>query len=333
MHMALKNLTIYDVAEAAGVSVTTVSDVLNERDRVARETVVRVREVIRDIGYRPRRNRRRQINLGQPPASTKTRQVAFLVPDPRLGAAHTYLMEGICDGMRGPFHAADTDLLVTTTRPDGALPLCIERGQVDGAIVRYGGLPQASIERLTALPLVWLFSAVNGDSDLVAPDDETVARLGLGFLAERGCCRVLLVNPDDTHGVFCMRAESFRVAARELGVTVHSLALTGGQSLADAPASLVRAAPDGIFFVGFNELNTPDDAMAFLRQTGVPAAQSGNVVGQSDYALDFPHITIQPSLLGQAVAEQLLWRLDHPHALARRVLIPPQLIVPRVGRL
>ncbi len=44
-------ITIQDVAEAAGVSVSTVSRVLNDMDHVAPETYQRVRDVIVELGY------------------------------------------------------------------------------------------------------------------------------------------------------------------------------------------------------------------------------------------------------------------------------------------
>ncbi len=48
-----KRLTIRDVAAAAGVSIQTVSRVLNNRPDVAPETLQRVQEVIRRTGYAP----------------------------------------------------------------------------------------------------------------------------------------------------------------------------------------------------------------------------------------------------------------------------------------
>jgi len=48
-----KRLTIRDVAAAAGVSIQTVSRVLNNRPDVAPETLQRVQEVIRETGYEP----------------------------------------------------------------------------------------------------------------------------------------------------------------------------------------------------------------------------------------------------------------------------------------
>ena len=45
--------TMKDVAKAAGVSVATVSRVLNDDDRVAGETRARVQQVIEQLGYTP----------------------------------------------------------------------------------------------------------------------------------------------------------------------------------------------------------------------------------------------------------------------------------------
>jgi len=51
MGRAKANVTIQDVAKAAGVSVSTVSRVLNDKDDVAPETYERVRKVIEELNY------------------------------------------------------------------------------------------------------------------------------------------------------------------------------------------------------------------------------------------------------------------------------------------
>lgn len=51
MKRAKNSLTIRDVAEACGVSVSTVSRVLNDKDDVAAETYERVQRVITEMGY------------------------------------------------------------------------------------------------------------------------------------------------------------------------------------------------------------------------------------------------------------------------------------------
>jgi LacI family transcriptional regulator len=46
-----RTVTIQDVAEAAGVSVSTVSRVLNDKDDVAPETYEKVQKVIEELNY------------------------------------------------------------------------------------------------------------------------------------------------------------------------------------------------------------------------------------------------------------------------------------------
>ncbi len=54
-----RGVTIADVAKAAGVSVPTVSRILNNKEYVAEETRQRVEEVIRKLGYAPHTQARR----------------------------------------------------------------------------------------------------------------------------------------------------------------------------------------------------------------------------------------------------------------------------------
>ena len=54
-----RSATIVDVARAAGVSVPTVSRILNDKEYVAEETRQRVNEAIRTLGYTPHTQARR----------------------------------------------------------------------------------------------------------------------------------------------------------------------------------------------------------------------------------------------------------------------------------
>ena len=69
-----RSVTIFDVAEAAGVSVTTVSRVLNNRDYVSDQTFQRVQSVINELGYSSSLAARSM-------RSRKTNVIGLIMPD------------------------------------------------------------------------------------------------------------------------------------------------------------------------------------------------------------------------------------------------------------
>lgn len=70
----MRNATIYDVAGAAGVSLATVSRVLNNPEKVKEETRLRVLKVIKELGYRPN-------VIARGLASKKTTTVGVVISD------------------------------------------------------------------------------------------------------------------------------------------------------------------------------------------------------------------------------------------------------------
>lgn len=81
----MSNITIYDVAGAAKVSLATVSRVLNNPDKVKSETRERVMRVINDLGYRPNA-------IARGLASRRTTTVGIIVSD--IGRASVAQMLG-----------------------------------------------------------------------------------------------------------------------------------------------------------------------------------------------------------------------------------------------
>lgn len=103
MNPKKRSVTIIDVAERAGVSVSTVSRVLNNKDDVATETSARVRQVIDNLGYasslaaRSMRSRRKNL-------------IGLVVPD----IGFPYSIE-IMKGINRAIVESTFDLLVYTT--------------------------------------------------------------------------------------------------------------------------------------------------------------------------------------------------------------------------
>src|SRR5512138_2422260 len=71
--MADNEVTIFEVAQAAGVSITTVSRILNNKPDVSKATRQRVQQVIEALGYTPHAHAQRL-------AARKSRTIALLFP-------------------------------------------------------------------------------------------------------------------------------------------------------------------------------------------------------------------------------------------------------------
>ena len=103
MRKIKRSVTIQDVAKTAGVSVSTVSRVLNGRLDVASETQDRIRSVIDDLGY--------TTNLAaRSMRSYKKNMVGLIMPD----IAYPFAIE-VMKGVNQEIAKSEFDLLVYTT--------------------------------------------------------------------------------------------------------------------------------------------------------------------------------------------------------------------------
>jgi LacI family transcriptional regulator len=103
MRKARQTVTIQDVAKTAGVSVSTVSRVLNGKLDVASETQDRIRSVIDDLGY--------TTNLAaRSMRSFKKNMVGLIMPD----IAYPFAIE-VMKGVNRAIAQSEFDLLVYTT--------------------------------------------------------------------------------------------------------------------------------------------------------------------------------------------------------------------------
>jgi len=120
--------TIKDVSEAAGVSVATVSNVLNAPERVAPTTSEKVPAVIERLGYRPSRAARA---LQQ----QRTRSFGYRIP---IGT-HEFALDVFLHHMVERAGRADLDIVLFTAAPGqsetDAYRSVVRRGGVDGFIL------------------------------------------------------------------------------------------------------------------------------------------------------------------------------------------------------
>jgi len=205
-----KNATIKDVAREAGVSVATVSRVLNDKGPVSETTRERIRGVADRLRYSPHGAARSLI-------TNRTAAIGVLLPDIH-GEFFSELIRGIDRAARRRgYH-----LLVSGSHGDRTeleAVLRATRGRVDGLIVMS---PELDAETLRAnlpetLPVVLLNCASDGAwFDSITIDNHGGACAMVRYLVGLGHRRIALVKGPARNFDASERQRGYRDALREL---------------------------------------------------------------------------------------------------------------------
>lgn len=181
-----------EVAEAAGVSVTTVTHALNPAPgvRVKPATAERVQRIARELGYRPN-------FVGQALVSGKTMAVGILLPS--KGILAYQLHQDLMLGMAGAMEADDYHLLLLFRSEDHRYMNAINQGRVDGAFILQSDMATSHIERITdsGIPTVVVNFDWAPSPDVpvgcVRSDHEGMVRSAMDDFTALGCRTILFI--------------------------------------------------------------------------------------------------------------------------------------------
>lgn len=205
--------TIASVAVRAGVSVASVSRVLNGDPRVRAATRQRIEAAAHEIGYTPQAAAR-SLRGGS------TRQISFVVDD--IGnPAYVDAMRSLQDLARE--HGLRLLVESTNGRPEEELRVLKDLGQryVDGLVLtstRFGSRITKELQR-PAVPVVVIGSVPEEVAvDSVGADARGGARLAAEHLVEQGCVALAMVNGPEGTLPARSRAQGFRDGLSARGV-------------------------------------------------------------------------------------------------------------------
>jgi LacI family transcriptional regulator len=212
--------TIYDVADRAGVAISTVSRVLNNSSDVSDATRERVLSAIRELQYRPDRTAKTL-------AAGEVHTLAVALPS-FTTPFHTELLKGI----RGVLHETERDLLLCDLGSrDRHIRLLkfLKRGTVAGLILVGVDVTSEIATELRALysPVVLIGSSYQG-FDSYRWDDAEGARVAVKHLIERGHRRIAMIRSMSNSPLQEQRISGYRRALEEAGIPYDdALVVTG----------------------------------------------------------------------------------------------------------
>ncbi|MDY0908453.1 LacI family DNA-binding transcriptional regulator [Microbacterium sp. CFBP9034] len=311
----MKRAGIRDVAQRAGVSISTVSNALNRPGLVSEQLAERVRTAAADLGYVPLQAAR-QLRVGR----------SGLLGMTVINIANPFFAE-LVSGAEEAATAGGYRVLVGNSDDDvakeaGHLEL-FERVQVEGVLVSPFGDATAPIERLRArgIPVV-LVDAVDDAGALpsVSFDDVAGGRLAADHLLQIGRRRIAFLGAREEVRQVRERLQGARLAVAaypdaRLDVvwstrTTPELGRNLGAEIAAAPPA---SRPDGIV--------TTNDHLACgvvygLVSNGVRVPEDIAVIGYDD--IEFASVAAVPltsvrqpaRAMGRHAGELLLHQLD-----------------------
>ncbi len=334
--------TIADVARQAGVSVSTISNVLNGRvDRMRHETLQRVEAAIAALDYRPNRAAR-QLKTGQTP------MLGLLVPsiaNPMYGYIAREI-ETVAQERHGhrvvlgnTYRNQDKetgffdDLLAHGVRGVIVISSLVDEQHFDGAVRR--GLVMVSYDR-RATP--GAASAI----DHVSVDNAQAAHLATTHLIEHGHQRLAFVTASGRTMSRSEKMRGFFAAAEAAGLRDDARVIEGStdseygdSEMADVGRLLAaRIAADPKRPTGIVAVN---DMLAFgllagFREAGLTVPSDVSVVGMDGLflsALTSPGLTtvrLPVPEMAQTIVERVIGRMANPGIAPGEFLFKPDLV-------
>jgi DNA-binding LacI/PurR family transcriptional regulator len=326
--------TIQQIARELGVSVSTVSAVINNRGYVSGPMRARIEKALREADYHPD-------HIARSLRLRETRTIGLLVPD--LGNMfYAQLMRGAEDYLS----TAGYRLIVADTRDDWQRQrdyLLVFSGKTaDGVILvpsmatddQIGSIPHL----LRSTPLVYVDrSPLDAQVDSVLVDNVRAAYDATEHLLTLGHRRIAIITEPLNLLNAADRLLGYRKALRAHHVPVNPKLIRPGDNTQDSgywqALEIFKLTPSPTAVLACNNRMVLGVLIA-LRELGFACPRAVSLIGFDDFdwsAYIDPPLTIvrQPAgQLGATAAKTLLKRIRHPgRDRYEKVLLPTQLVV------
>jgi DNA-binding LacI/PurR family transcriptional regulator len=214
--------TISDVAEHAGVSIATVSRVLNGKTPVQADKAERVRQAIAELNFIPRPAARTL-------ASRKTNTIGLVFSEIR-GAFFPHLLKGI----EAQLHEAGYELLVYSTHSDRPIKRKpIGEHNTDGLLVFTTSLEKEEIARLYKInfPLVLMHETPPGGINIpvITVENKDGAAMLVNHLIEHGRRHIVFLRGPEGHEDSVWRERGYREALAAHNIPFDEALVSSGE--------------------------------------------------------------------------------------------------------
>jgi DNA-binding LacI/PurR family transcriptional regulator len=347
-------MSVAEIARIAGVSVATVSRVLNNHPRVRPETVQQVKRVLNDMGY-VRPTIRRGPRLGRRNGPTTGSIAVLALGDPGHARFRLPLFANVLSGIVRAAREQELNTLVDTVGGPHELCPAVRDGEVDGAMVVASPLYEPFLSSIQALrqqmPVVRIMGDALGliDFDHIGPDHLTVGYMAHAYLMEKGCRHTAFVSTTPAREVIRSRAMGFTSAAMQSGAPLPKCYIipceeadahfdgdnvVACDSVEELARKLATATPrpSGVFIARDGDTV---QVQPLLQQLGVSIGDEMTIISCDNDDVRLSMLSPRPASIdlcaeeiGRRGLNRLVGRIRKPDEHPVRILIVPRIALP-----
>lgn len=335
----MDKLRLKDIAEKAGVSVSTVSRVINSPDGsfATAEVRDRVWQVIRETGYTPN-NVARQLRMGETSKrSMPTKTIACVFGRARTPADNPFFSEVVRAIEQQALKMGYVVVAVYTLLDfqNKALLEKVASVSTDGVIVvgRFDERMRAFFEHTYRYLVYTGLNAMDSDIDQVISDGYAAAEAAIRYLYSLGHRRIGYIGETDEE----VRYDSYRDTLRDLGLTYDAslvcscpLEKKGGFEGASRMLANAKKKPTAVFCA--NDITAIAVIQCFM-QAGLKVPEDISVMGIDNIDVAqymnpmLTTVEVPKMELGKNAVRLLIDRIENGKTIPMTIKLPYRLIV------
>lgn len=339
-------ITIKDVAKKAGVSISTVSLVLNGSNAVKYETRLKVMEAVKVLGYQPNQSARSLVTkqnkvIGVVKATDTTHDKAYSFD----GVVDTYVSE-MLRGIGTEIEKIGYSMLIDWCFGYGSkeeLPPMVDKNKVDGVLFVGGYVSEELIEKVQekGVPAV-LVGTRSEKLDYVDTNPEFGIEIAVNHLVTNGHRKIAFVNGSDMVQSTARKLKGYKRALKGNGILfqdemVENADFSGYGGYTAIQRIIERGGQPTAVIGGTDCIAL--GVLRFFHEKGIYCPKEVSVIGfedsiLSEYAVPaLSSINIHKDRIGAEATRALLNRIQNPKAKKVRIVIEPDFVERKSVRL
>jgi len=333
MEKRKRHISLKDLAQEIGVSISTVSRALNNHPDISPEVTLKIQKLAAELNYTPN-------PLAMGLLKQATRMIGVIVPD-----LVTHFYSSIISGIEDVAEESGYYILIAssneTLRKEIAAVENLMKTRVEGLIVclsqETGNYDHFDRLIKNNIPLVF-FDRVcrTGEVSSVVVDNVDAAKKITQHFYKNGLRRIAYIAGPDHLNISQERTQGYFSGLKSCGLEFHpELLVKCNMSSKDATKATVRLLdldekPDAIF--GIND-TVVFAAMKEIKRRGLRIPEDVALVGFTD---EFHSTVVDPALtsvthptfeIGQEAARLFFRQIEHPEEKPKHVVLKTKLVV------